>query len=75
LTSQKHGELQAKVAEENPWDTPCVDLIGPYKIERKGKKDLKLWCLTMIDPATGWFEMEQISNKTAAEAADICETT
>jgi hypothetical protein len=29
----------------------------------------------MIDPATGWFEMEQISNKTAAEVADICETT
>jgi transposase InsO family protein len=29
----------------------------------------------MIDPATGWFEMEQISNKTAAEIADICETT
>jgi hypothetical protein len=32
-------------------------------------------CLTMIDPATGWFEMEQISNKTAGEVADICETT
>jgi transposase InsO family protein len=75
LTNQKYGKLPAKLAEENPWDTLCVDLIGPYKIERKGKKDLKLWCLTMIDPATGWFEMEQISNKTAAEVADICETT
>ena len=32
---------------------------------------LKLWCLTMIDPATGWFEMAQIPNKTAAEIADI----
>jgi hypothetical protein len=29
----------------------------------------------VIDPATGWFEMEQISNKTAAEVADICEST
>jgi hypothetical protein len=28
----------------------------------------------MMDRATGWFEMEQIQNKTAAEAADICET-
>jgi hypothetical protein len=45
-TNQKHGKLPAKAAEENPWDTLCVDLIGPYKIERKGKKDLKLWCLT-----------------------------
>jgi hypothetical protein len=75
LTNQKYGELPAKLAEENPWDTLCVDLAGPYKIERKGKKDLMLWCLTMIDPATGWFEMEQISNKTAAEVADIYETT
>jgi hypothetical protein len=43
LTNQKYGELpSAKLAEENPWDTLCVDLIGPCKIERKGKKDLKL---------------------------------
>ena len=75
VTNQKYGKLPAKQAEENPWDTLCVDLIGPYKIQRKGKEDLKLWCLTMIDPATGWFEMEQIENKTAAEVADICETT
>ena len=29
----------------------------------------------MIDPATGWFEMSQIPNKTAAEIADITEKT
>ena len=29
----------------------------------------------MIDPATGWFEMAQIPNKTAAESADITEKT
>jgi hypothetical protein len=75
LTNQKQGKLPAKQAEENPWDTLCVDLTGPCKLERKGKKDLKLWCLTVINPATGWFEMEKVANKTAAEAADICETT
>ena len=73
VTNQQYGKLPAKQAEANPWDTICVDLIGPYKIQRKGKTDLKLWCLTMIDPATGWFEMQQIENKTAAEVADICE--
>jgi hypothetical protein len=67
----------AKQAEENLWDTLCFDLTVPCnKIERKGKKDLKLWCLlTVIDPATGCSEMEQTSNKTAAKVADICETT
>jgi hypothetical protein len=74
-TNQKHGKLPAKAIKENPWDTLCVNLIGPYKIERKGRKDLKLWCLTMIDPATGWFKMHQIENKTAAKVADICEKT
>ena len=29
----------------------------------------------MIDPVTGWFEMAQINNKTAAEVADIAEKT
>ena len=29
----------------------------------------------MIDPATGWFEMAQITNKTAADIADITKKT
>ena len=74
-TNQKYGKLPPKQAETNPWDTLCVDLIGPYTIPRKGKNPLKLWCLTMIDPATGWFKMAQIPNKTAAENADITKKT
>ena len=61
-TNQKYGKLPPKQVETNSWDTLCVDLIGPYTIPRKGKNLLKLWCLTMIDPATGWFEMAQIPN-------------
>ena len=56
-----------------PGNTLCVDLIGPYTIPRKGKNPLKLWCLTIIDPSTGWFEMAQIPNKTAAEIAYMAE--
>ena len=72
-TNQKYGKLTPKQAETNPWDKLCVDLIGPYTIPQKGKKLLKLWCLTIINPETGWFEMAQISSKTAAEIADITE--
>ena len=64
LTKKKHlkyGLLPPKEAEAEPWETLCVDLIGPYKIIRKHmpKKNRILWlhCLTMIDPATGWFEI------------------
>ena len=73
--NQKYGKLQPKQAETNPWETLCVDLIVPYTIPRKTKNPLKLWCLKMIDPATGWFGISQITNKMAAEIADITEKT
>ena len=72
-TDQKYGKLPPKQAETNPCDTLCVDLIGPYTIPQKGKNPLKLWCLTIIDPATGWFEMAQVPNKTSEEIKDITE--
>ena len=58
-TISKYGHLPKKQAEANPWDILCIDLIGPYTInhKNKSKKPLILWALTMIDPATGWFEM------------------
>ena len=41
----------------------------------KRKNLLKLWCLTMIDPATGRSEIAQITNKMAAEIADTTKKT
>ena len=71
---KKYGHLPEKIAETNPWDVLCIDLIGPYKIERKNKKKpLILWALTMIDPATGWFEMREIKTKKADEVANVLE--
>ena len=73
----KYGKLPAKDAEAVPWDTLCVDLIGPYKIESSKKKgvDINLHAVTMIDPATGWFEIKQISNKEAHTVAEAVEQT
>ena len=34
-----------------------MDLIGPYTIKARDKTILDFMCLTMIDPATGWFEI------------------
>ena len=72
---KKYGHLPPKEAEGMPWEKLCVDLIGPYKFERPGKKTLSLWCITMIDPATGWFEMKEIPNKRADTIANIVEQT
>ena len=38
----------------------CVDLVGPYTIKAKDGSILDFMCLTMIDPATGWFEIVEL---------------
>lgn len=72
-TKKSYGHLPPKEAEIVPWYTLCVDMIGPYKISRKGKKDLQLWAVTMIDPATGWFEMTSVETKRADVVANAIE--
>ena len=69
---KKYGHLPAKQAEATPWDVLCVDLIGPYIIRRKGKEPLRLHAITMIDPATGWFELHELpGDKKAHTVAQI----
>ena len=70
---KKYGHLPPKDAEATPWDKLCIDLIGPYKIRRKGKEDLICRCVTMIDPATGWFEIQQYDDKQSITVANIVE--
>jgi hypothetical protein len=71
--SKKFGHLPEKDAEAMPWDKMCVDLIGPYTINRKGKELIKCKCVTMIDPATGWFEVHQIDDKKSVTVSNVVE--
>eukprot|EP00957_Ditylum_brightwellii_P211803 15366617-Ditylum_brightwellii.AAC.1 len=41
----------------------------------KKKKDLTLWCVTMIDPVTSWFEIAEIKAKRSDIIASVVETT
>jgi hypothetical protein len=75
VSHAKYGHLPEKEAECNPWEKLCVDMIGPYTIKRRGKKSLTLWCVTMIDPATSWFEIKQVKNKEAYTVATVVEQT
>ena len=60
---RKYGHLPPKIAQVVPWNQVCVDLIGPYTIKVKDKTILDFMCLTMIDPATSWFEIVELPNK------------
>jgi transposase InsO family protein len=73
-STKKYGKLPEKTAEDKPWEKLCVDLIGPYRItNKKTRTTLTLWCVTMIDPATGWFEIRELKNKEAINVANIVE--
>ena len=48
-----------------------MDLIGPYTVTLSTKDTLVLHAMTFIDPATGWFEITEIKNKTSAEMSQL----
>ena len=70
---KKYGWLPPKEAETVHWDKMCIDLIGPYTIQRKGSNNLICRCVTMIDPATGWYEIHQYGDKRSLTVANIAE--
>jgi hypothetical protein len=70
---KKYGLLPEKKTEVMPWDRLCIDLIGLYNI-KSNVKEVRippLKCVTMIDLATGWFEIKQYDDKKSITVANI----
>jgi hypothetical protein len=57
--SQKYGHLPPKIVYTIPWEYLCVDLIGPYILKGKDNLQIDFMALTMIDPASSWFEITE----------------
>ncbi len=58
--SQKYGHVPPKLVIMTPWEALCVDLLGPYTLNGKDGSSIDFMCLTMIDPATSWFEIVEL---------------
>ncbi len=58
--SQKYGHLPPKLVITTPWRALCVDLIGPYTLKGIDRSSIDFMCLTMINPATSWFEIVEL---------------
>jgi hypothetical protein len=56
----KYEHLPAKIIITIPWQTLCVDLIGPYTLKGKDGTVIDFMALTMINPATIWFEIVEL---------------
>ena len=59
-SKHSYGKLPPKQVLSIPWETLCVDLIGPYTIKGKDGTVLDFMCLTMIDPVSNWFEIVEL---------------
>jgi hypothetical protein len=58
--SCKYGHLPPKTVITNPWECLCVDLIGPYTPKGKDNLQIDVMALTMINPASSWFEIAEL---------------
>jgi len=73
---KKHGLLPPESTPEIiPWNTLCADLVGPCKFgnEQKPKTHVEFHCMSMIDPATGFFDTVDVDQKTADVTANWLE--
>ena len=52
-----YGKLPTRLVMMNPWEMLCVDLIRPYTLKGKDGAEIDFMRLTMIDPASSWFEV------------------
>ena len=64
---RSYAHVPPKEAVTRPWHTVCVDLIGNYEITSRDGTALEFACLTMIDPATGWFEIIELPTRMITE--------
>jgi hypothetical protein len=62
--SLKYGHVPPKLVISTLWRVLCVDLVGPYTLKGKDGSSIDCMCLTMIDPATSWFEIVELPSVT-----------
>jgi hypothetical protein len=68
---RNYGKLPPKEAEPSePWDRVNVDMSGPFTVKTP-KRKLELRAFTMIDPATGWFEVKDIVEPSAEACQNV----
>jgi hypothetical protein len=66
ITHAKYGQMQTLVK------TLCGH---DRSIHYKNKRKDVLWCVTMIDPATIWFDIKQVENREVHTVASVVEQT
>jgi hypothetical protein len=58
--SLRYGHVPPKLVITTTWRALCVHLVGPHTIKGKDGSSIDFMCLTMINPATSWFEIVEL---------------
>jgi hypothetical protein len=58
--SLRYGHVPPKLVITTSWRVSCVDLVGLYTLKGIDGSSIDFMCLTMIDPATSWFEIAEL---------------
>ncbi len=58
--TRKYGHLPSKIVISTPWEALRVDLVGPYTLNGKDGSSIDFMALTMINPASSWFEVVEL---------------
>jgi hypothetical protein len=58
--TQKYGHLPSKIVISTPWEALCVKLVCPYTLKGKDGSSIDFMALTMINPASSWFEVVEL---------------
>jgi hypothetical protein len=73
---KKYGHIPEKEAEDPiPWNRVNVDMVGPWSVKTPDGKTHELLALTMIDPATGWFEIKDVKEPSAEKCMEAMDDT
>ena len=66
MTQAQVWETPYQACHTYPSEALCVDLIGPHTLKGKDGTEIDFMCLTMIDPASSWFEIVELPVTTDA---------
>jgi hypothetical protein len=58
--TQKYGHIPSKTLISTPWKALCVNLVSPYTLKGKDCLSIDFMALTMINPASSWFEVVEL---------------
>lgn len=67
ISNRNFGKLPLAKPEISPFNTVCVDIIGPYNLPDRGEDK---FALTILDSATRWLEIVPLQTKNLIEVSE-----